>query len=95
MAPTLEDITGLKDLVNRLQERIRKIEQSITGDGGESKSGSGELRMILMGPPGAGSFTFFHFFPLPLSAVVPLAYLPTAICEIWPLIREGTTSANI
>lgn len=63
MAPTLEDVLGLKDLVSKLQERIRKIEQSLTGDVSEPKSGPGELRMILMGPPGAGLFTFLFVFP--------------------------------
>lgn len=80
MAPTLEDITHLKGIVAALQERIRKIEQSITGDGGgESKCEPGELRMILMGPPGAGWFTFFllflYFFLL-LLAVAVLFHLP-------------------
>lgn len=62
MAPTLEDILSLKELVSKLQERIQKIEQRTTGDAGESKSGPGDLRMILMGPPGAGLFPFFFFF---------------------------------
>lgn len=62
MAPTLDDVASLKDLVSKLQERIYKIEQSITGDGGDSKGGPRELRMILMGPPGAGSSS--SFFPL-------------------------------
>lgn len=67
MAPTLEDILSLKELVSKLQERIQKIEQRTSGDAGESKSGPGELRMILMGPPGAGLFPFFFFPPFPSS----------------------------
>lgn len=87
MAPTLEDITSLKDLVNNLQERIRKIEQSFTGDGRESKPGPGELRMILMGPPGAGSFTLLRSSSFGgLFLFMLLFRLPTAMCEIWPLV---------
>jgi len=54
MAPTLNDVSGLRDLVSQLQDRIDKIEQSIrAGDG----SSAAELRMVLMGPPGAGKGT--------------------------------------
>ncbi|KAL7274344.1 adenylate kinase [Rhizina undulata] len=55
MAPTLEDVAGLKDLVNKLQERINKIERSM---GGQAPSATlQQLRMILIGPPGAGKGT--------------------------------------
>lgn len=56
MAPTLEDVTGLKELVKQLQDRIHKIEQSIVGNG-DVQTPSEQLRMILMGPPGAGKGT--------------------------------------
>ena len=55
MAPTLQDVAGLKDLVNQLQDRIEKIERSMGG-----ASPAEQLRMILMGPPGAGEYTDFH-----------------------------------
>lgn len=55
MSPTLQDVAGLKDLVNQLQDRIAKIERSITA--GEGKKSVDGIRMILMGPPGAGKGT--------------------------------------
>lgn len=69
MAPTLEDVTGLKELVKQLQDRIHKIEQSIVGNG-DVQTPSEQLRMILMGPPGAGKFCSDFFFPLPTYAVL-------------------------
>jgi len=57
MAPTLEDVAGLKDLVNRLQERIENLERSVKSDSSSSNTTADQLRMILMGPPGAGKGT--------------------------------------
>ncbi|CAZ84894.1 unnamed protein product [Tuber melanosporum] len=58
MAPSLEDVASLKDLVKKLQERIEKLELSITGDPGSGADAPVDsLRMILMGPPGAGKGT--------------------------------------
>lgn len=54
MAPTLQDITSLKDLANQLQDRINKIERSMKGEGAATAE---TVRMILMGPPGAGKGT--------------------------------------
>lgn len=92
MAPTLEDVAGLKDLVKQLQERIHKIEQSITGDGKDSKSSPGELRMILMGPPGAGSSTLLVFVSL-IYFFLDRPPRSNFYYEIWPLIsacKHGT-----
>ncbi|CCX06477.1 adenylate kinase [Pyronema domesticum] len=55
MAPTVADITGLKDLVNQLQDRITKIEKSMKGE--DATWDADRIRMILMGPPGAGKGT--------------------------------------
>ncbi|KAI5819024.1 adenylate kinase [Pyronema omphalodes] len=55
MAPTVADITGLKDLVNQLQDRITKIEKSMKGE--DATWDAERIRMILMGPPGAGKGT--------------------------------------
>jgi len=55
MAPSLQDIAGLKDLVSQLQDRIEKIERSMKG--GEAGTTADRIRMVLMGPPGAGKGT--------------------------------------
>jgi hypothetical protein len=52
MAPTLQDVAGLKDLVQQLQDRITKIERSMKGE--DVSMTPERIRMILMGPPGAG-----------------------------------------
>ena len=52
MAPTLDDVASIKDLINQLQVRVEQMERSIRS-GGQATPVE-QLRMILMGPPGAG-----------------------------------------
>jgi adenylate kinase len=54
MAPIKDDINDLKTTVHRIEKRVEALESLITG--GE-KSSVGAMRMILMGPPGAGKGT--------------------------------------
>jgi adenylate kinase len=55
MAPIKEDtVNDLKDLVAKLESRVRQLEDRL-GDGeSKSKTPLQSMRMILMGPPGAG-----------------------------------------
>lgn len=55
MAPTLDDVASIKDLINQLQVRVEQMERSIR-NGGQATPAE-PLRMILMGPPGAGKGT--------------------------------------
>lgn len=48
--PSLEDIGDLKALVKKLHDRVEELERGLMGESKEAK----ELRMILIGPPGAG-----------------------------------------
>lgn len=58
MAPIREDtVTDLKDLVAKLETRVRQLEDRLGGDGAKSKTPTQSMRMILMGPPGAGRDT--------------------------------------
>jgi adenylate kinase len=56
MAPITDNaVNDLKQLVQKLENRISELESKL--DGGKSSSsseGAGSMRMILMGPPGAG-----------------------------------------
>lgn len=55
MAPIREDtVNDLKDLVAKLESRVRQLEERLGEDGVKSRSPSQTMRMILMGPPGAG-----------------------------------------
>jgi adenylate kinase len=55
MAPiTDEVISDLKSTIHRLEKRVEELESRLSG--GE-KSSAGAMRMILMGPPGAGKGT--------------------------------------
>ena len=58
MAPTPEDVVdSLKSTVDKLEARVAELESRLRGDAsGISRGGSGGdgMRMILMGPPGAG-----------------------------------------
>jgi len=55
MAPITEStISDLKDLVHKLEARVHQLEERL-GDGGKKpKRLSDSMRMILIGPPGAG-----------------------------------------
>lgn len=45
-----DELKQLKDVVSSLESRIKRLEQRGTG----SSPSTEELRMILIGPPGAG-----------------------------------------
>ena len=60
MAPIVDDsVERLKDLVHKLESRVQQLEAKL-GDSGSSPSqpqkpkSNESIRMILMGPPGAG-----------------------------------------
>jgi len=68
MAPIREEtVTDLKDLVTKLETRVRQLEDRLGGDGAKSRTPSQSMRMILMGPPGAGK----------PQTLTPLALAPT------------------
>jgi adenylate kinase len=54
MAPITEEaISGLKDTINKLEAKVSELEDRLS-NGGKPKSVSEQMRIILMGPPGAG-----------------------------------------
>ncbi|KAF2491541.1 adenylate kinase-like protein cytosolic [Lophium mytilinum] len=58
MAPLQDQVVDdLKNLVHRLESRVAELEAKLTGGESGSSSTSGGVRMILMGPPGAGKGT--------------------------------------
>ena len=62
MAPTSDE---LHDLVAKLEARVKQLEQKLleSAGGAPKPAGDGQsIRMILMGPPGAG-MSFTGFFP--------------------------------
>jgi hypothetical protein len=59
MAPIGDDtVKALQDLVNKLESRVKQLEDKLThAQGGTKHSPEEGVRMILMGPPGAGMFS--------------------------------------
>jgi adenylate kinase len=59
MAPIGDDtVKALQDLVNKLESRVKQLEDKLTHTQGGTKHTDQEgVRMILMGPPGAGMFS--------------------------------------
>lgn len=56
MAPTpTEELKYLKSLVDQLNDKIKSLEEKAKG-AVSSKTPAEQLRMILVGPPGAGAF---------------------------------------
>lgn len=50
-------VDDLKNTVGRLEKRIAELEQRLGGGGGGKTASQTEgVRMILMGPPGAGEY---------------------------------------
>ena len=65
MAPIKDEtVDNLRDLVHKLESRVQQLEARLEGSSGGSpqqmNSDGPSIRMILMGPPGAGTATFFH-----------------------------------
>ena len=62
MAPIKDEtVETLRDLVKKLESRVDQLEAKLQQAGGDvqpraPKGASESIRMILMGPPGAGSF---------------------------------------
>jgi len=55
MAPITDDkVDELKDQIHKLEARVRELERNIQG-GSAKPSLSESMRMILIGPPGAGA----------------------------------------
>ena len=57
MAPITDDtVEALRDTIRQLESRVHQLEAKMGGGDGSSqpKKGSKSIRMILMGPPGAG-----------------------------------------
>ncbi|KAL1985555.1 hypothetical protein VTN96DRAFT_7775 [Rasamsonia emersonii] len=60
MAPiTQETVDGLKDVISKLESRVAQLEERLANGGSDSKpkSLSEQMRLVLMGPPGAGKGT--------------------------------------
>jgi len=58
MAPITDDkVSDLKDLVHKLETRVHELERRLEGGGSSKPSTSDAMRMILIGPPGAGKGT--------------------------------------
>jgi adenylate kinase len=61
MAPMTESVVDeLKSTVHKLEQRIAELEGRFSGHGGGSSTAQESVRMILMGPPGAGEGTWLH-----------------------------------
>ena len=62
MAPiTQETVDGLKDVISKLESRVVQLEDRLAhgSDASKAKPVAEQMRIILMGPPGAGvSFCF-------------------------------------
>ncbi|KAF7119180.1 hypothetical protein CNMCM5793_008924 [Aspergillus hiratsukae] len=57
MAPITEEVVhGLKDMIEKLETRVQELEGRLAGNS-KPKSVAEQMRIVLMGPPGAGKGT--------------------------------------
>lgn len=57
MAPITDKVVeDLKSTVSKLEQRIAELESRLTGHGGAAQASNESVRMILIGPPGAGEW---------------------------------------
>jgi adenylate kinase len=60
MAPITDEIvSGLKDTISSLEARVVELESRLTGHN-KPKSVTEQMRIILMGPPGAGMLRHYR-----------------------------------
>lgn len=61
MAPITDDVVdGLKSTIGKLEARIEDLESRLVGGESKPKSVAEHMRLILMGPPGAGTLVYAH-----------------------------------
>lgn len=75
-----DEVKQLKDVIGNLESRIRRLE-----DRGTGSPTAAELRMILIGPPGAGKL-----LPLLVFALFPPAQLSLTCARY----REGNSGSQ-
>ena len=74
MAPITEEMAqSLLDTVNRLEARLQQLEARIDGKD-SSSSPSDSVRMILMGPPGAGKHNLTAIIAPRAQVLMLMAY---------------------
>lgn len=57
MAPITEEaVSGLKDIIGKLETRVQDLEDRLVHGSDKPKSVAEQMRIILMGPPGAGKW---------------------------------------
>lgn len=57
MAPITEEaVSGLKDIIGKLETRVQDLEDRLVNGSDKPKSITEQMRIILMGPPGAGKW---------------------------------------
>ena len=57
MAPIIDEtVDALRELVHKLESRVQQLEAKLEqADGAPARTNTQSVRMILMGPPGAGT----------------------------------------
>lgn len=86
MAPIKEEtVDALRETIHKLETRVQQLEAKLGSTGGESssretRSNAESVRMILMGPPGAGK--------------IPIVQLETAL-SLTLSLGKGTQAPRI
>lgn len=61
MAPISDETASkLQEMVDKLEARVKDLESRISQGGAASSKPKDEVRMVIMGPPGAGLYSNAH-----------------------------------
>lgn len=88
MAPTDELVGQLKSTIDGLETRVAELEARLAGKSAGSGGGSDGMRMILMGPPGAGMW-------FPFSSVQWLLTISSGKGTQAPRIKERYSCCHL
>lgn len=74
MAPITDQLVDeLKNTISKLESRVQELEARLHGGKGAASSSPESMRMILIGPPGAGTSPSVEILPFGTSQLAVIA----------------------
>ena len=85
MVPTKDEtVDGLKSIIGKLESRVSQLEDRLV-HGDKPKTVTEHMRMVLMGPPGAGALQ---------SAVLASSFFAMSVANTQLYYRQGNSGSK-